>query len=118
MPEVTKLYPVFAVRDLQEAIDYYCEKLGFTVRWAWGEPPTRAGVSLNEVEIQLDSAGMGAPAGPSVVYCHMTGVEEYYKACCERSATIAIELGSRPWGMKDFRTVDPSGNRLGFGEIL
>lgn len=117
MPEVTKLNPVFAVRDLREAIDYYCDKLGFTVRWEWGEPPTRAGVSLSEVEIQLDVADMGAPAGPSVVYCHMTGVEEYYIACCERGAAIAMELGSRPWGMKDFRAVNPSGNRLGFGEI-
>ena len=100
MPEVTKLNPVFAVRDLREAIDYYCDKLGFTVRWEWGEPPTRAGVSLSEVEIQLDVADMGAPAGPSVVYCHMTGVEEYYIACCERGAAIAMELGSRPWGMR------------------
>jgi len=64
MPEVTKLYPVFAVRDLPEAISYYCEKLGFTVRWTWGEPPARVGVSLNQVEIQLDAARMGAPPGP------------------------------------------------------
>ena len=118
MPEVTKLFPVFAVRDLQEAIDYYCRSLGFALGWTWGLPPTRAGVSLNEIEIQLDAADMGAPPGPSVVYCHMTGVDEYYIACRERGANIAMELEGRPWGMKDFRTVDPSGNRVGFGEVL
>ncbi len=109
MPEVTKLFPVFAVRDLQEATDYYCKKLGFSLEWTWGVPPTRAGVSLNEIEIHLDAADMGAPPGPSVVYCHMTGVDEYYHACCERGANIALELEGRAWGMKDFRTVDPSG---------
>lgn len=118
MSRATKLYPVFAVRDLREAIAYYRDKLQFSVTWTWGDPPTRAGLALDEVEIQLDAAGMGAPPGPSVVYCHMTGVEEYYNACRERGASIALELGDRPWGMKDFRTIDPSGNRLGFAEVL
>ena len=63
MADVTKLFPVFAVRDLDEAIDYYCEKLGFSVTWTWGDPMSRAGVSLNAVEIQLDPAEMGAPRG-------------------------------------------------------
>lgn len=116
MPTLTKLFPVFAVRNLKEALDYYCGRLGFVESWTWGDPPTRAGVALGEYEIQLEAAGLGAPDGSSVVYFHMNDVEAYYKQCCERGATIAMELGNRPWGMKDFRTVDPSGNRLGFAE--
>ena len=114
---VTTLYPVFAIRDMQEAVDYYRDKLGFTVAWTWGEPLSRVGVAINDVQIQLDVAGLGAPPGPSVVYCHMTGVEEYYKQCVDRGATISMALGNRPWGMKDFRAIDPSGNRIGFGEV-
>ncbi|MBM4015630.1 MAG: bleomycin resistance protein [Planctomycetes bacterium] len=78
---------------------------------------TRAGVSLDDVEIQLDGSGLGAPPGPSVVYCHMTGVDDYYAACRARGATIAMELADRPWGMRDFRVLDPSGNRIGFGAL-
>jgi hypothetical protein len=26
-----------------------------------------------------------------------------------------MEIGDRPWGMRDFRVIDPSGNRIGFG---
>jgi hypothetical protein len=47
----------------------------------------------------------------------MTGVEEYYRACIERGALIQYGLVERPWGMRDFRVLDPSGNRLGFGEL-
>lgn len=118
MPELVKLFPVFSVRDLDEAIRYYTEKLGFSVEWTWGQPPTRAGVSLNGVEIQLDAAHEGGQRGPSVVYCHMVDVEGYYRACAARGASMAMELGNRPWGMRDFRVTDPCGNRLGFGEPL
>ena len=118
MNRVTKLFPVFSVRDLSEALDYYRDKLGFTISWTWGDPVSRAGVALDDVEIQLEAAGLGAPPGPSVVYCHMTGVNAYYEACRGRGPIVAMELTDRPWGMRDFRVVDPSGNRIGFASAV
>ena len=115
---VTQVFPVFAVRDLGEALRYYCDVLGFSEAWKWGDPPHRAGVRLDQVEIQLDAAGLGAPPGSSVAYCLMTGIQAYYEACCRRGATVFLELAARSWGVRDFRVVDPSGNRLGFAELL
>jgi catechol 2,3-dioxygenase-like lactoylglutathione lyase family enzyme len=118
MPQVTKLFPVFAVSDLETAINYYVTKLGFSLAWRWGDPVTRAGVSLDSIEIQLDCAGAGAPPGPSVVYCHMDDVASYFQACKTRGTTFSLELGERLWGMIDFRAIDPDGNRIGFGSEL
>jgi len=117
MSRVTRLFSVFTVLDLEEAVAYYKDKLGFVVSWTWGKPVSRAGVALDDVEIQLEGAGLGAPPGPSVVYCHMNDVDTYYEACRSRGATIAMEIGDRPWGMRDFRVIDPSGNRIGFGAM-
>lgn len=78
---------------LEEAVAYYKDKLGSVVSWTWGEPVSRAGVALDDVEIQMEGAGLGR----------------------SRGATIAMEIGDRPWGMRDFRVIDPSGNRIGFG---
>jgi catechol 2,3-dioxygenase-like lactoylglutathione lyase family enzyme len=113
---VTDIYPVFAVKNLDEALAYYRDKLGFSVRWTWGNPVVRAGVSIGKVEIQLDEADPGAPSAISNAYCHMTDVEGYFAECRRRGAIIVGELDDRPWGMKDFRVLDPSGNRVGFGE--
>jgi uncharacterized glyoxalase superfamily protein PhnB len=118
MSGVLKVFPVFAVRDLTEALEYYTDCLGFTISWTWGEPVSRAGVALDDVEIQLEGAGLGMPPGPSIVYCHMTGVDAYYEVCRARGASIAMDLGDRPWGMRDFRVVDPSGNHIGFASAL
>lgn len=113
MSRATSVFPVFAVRDLGEALKFYVDKLGFVVAWKWGEPVHRAGVALGDIEIQLDSVSAGA-SGSSVVYVHMDDVAAYYQACRARGVVFADELGSRPWGTRDFRVVDPSGNRLGF----
>lgn len=115
---VTAISPVFAIRDLAEAIEYYTEKLGFRVSWTWGTPATRAGVALSGVEIQLKGVGLGAPPGQSVVYCHMKDVDSYYAACKSRGACIAMEIADRPWAMRDFRVLDRSGNRIGFGSLV
>jgi catechol 2,3-dioxygenase-like lactoylglutathione lyase family enzyme len=115
-PAFTSVHPVFAVRDLAEALAYYRDVLGFRVAWTWGDPPVRAGVARGAVEIQLVSDGRFAPPGPSCVYCHLAGVDAFYAECRARGAEIIMELDDRPFGVRDFRVADPSGNRLGFGE--
>ena len=115
-PVIHDVRPVFSVRDLAEALAYYRDALGFRVAWTWGDPPSRAGVARDGVEIQLVADGVFGPPGASYVYCHMAGVDGYHRECRERGAEICEGLGDRPFGMRDFRVVDPSGNRLGFGE--
>jgi uncharacterized glyoxalase superfamily protein PhnB len=118
MARVTRIFPVFKVTNFTSALEYYRDKLGFTVAWTWGDPVDRAGVALDDIEVQLDGGGIGAPRGPSVVYCHMTDVDAYFDACRARGATIAMHIGDRPWGMRDFRVLDLDGNQIGFGSAL
>ncbi len=116
--QATKLFPVFAVRNVEEAMVYYRDRLGFTVAWTWGSPISRAGVALDGIEIQLDELEPGEAASSSMAYCHLQGVDAFYEACCVRGATVTMPIADRPWGMRDFRVVDPSGNRLGFASPL
>jgi uncharacterized glyoxalase superfamily protein PhnB len=113
-----QVFPVFAVADLEQALAFYCEKLGFTKVWTFGEPAHRAGVAKDNVEIHLDSLAAGAPPGPSVIYCHMDDAVGYYRELRSRGLTFALDLEVRPWGMQDFRVLDPFGNRLGFASKI
>jgi uncharacterized glyoxalase superfamily protein PhnB len=116
MNKASKIFPVFAVRDIDEALNFYVEKLGFSIAWTWGEPAHRAGVAFNGIEIQLDSESAGTD-GASVVYIHMDDVTSYFTDCRARGVQFIYELGDRPWGTMDFRVADPSGNRLGFASV-
>lgn len=109
--------PVFLVGDLNAAVAFYCDELDFSLAWSWGEPVVRAGVQRDELQLQLIDNPTIGPSGTSCVYCVMSGVDRFYRACVNRGVEIYLELGEREWGMKDFRIVDPSGNRLGFGEV-
>ena len=109
-----QIFPVFAVADLKEALAFYCGVLEFEEVWRFGEPPHRAGVAKDGVEIHLDANRAGAPPGPSVVYCHMEDAGSFYRSLQARGVAFALELQDRPWGMQDFRIEDPFGNRLGF----
>ena len=110
--------PVLAVRDLEADIAYYIERLGFAVSWRWGDPPVRAGVTRDGLELQLVSDGRFSPDGSSRVYFDLRGVEAYHATCVERGADIVMTLDDRPFGVRDFRVADGSGNILGFSEPL
>ena len=51
------------VSDLERAIDFYVTRLGFTLAFTWGEPPSFAGVSLDRTQIFLDRSQAPNPAG-------------------------------------------------------
>lgn len=56
------MHPGLAVSDLSAAVEFYTRRLGFTLGFTWGEPPTMAGVSLGGVSVDL-SLGTPAPEG-------------------------------------------------------
>ncbi|ESP93112.1 MULTISPECIES: VOC family protein [Pseudoalteromonas] len=115
--KVTLMNPVLAVNDLQSSLDYFQNALGFKVTWTWGEPAVRAGIALDGFELQLDASG-GGPTGISVIFFHVTNLEEYYESCVMNGANIELEIADRSFNVRDFRVLDPSGNRLGFGAPL
>jgi catechol 2,3-dioxygenase-like lactoylglutathione lyase family enzyme len=63
--ECEKQHPVLPVTDVLAAVDFYTHKLGFTLGFAWGDPPTIAGVNLGGVQVFLEH-GTPNPAGCSV----------------------------------------------------
>jgi uncharacterized glyoxalase superfamily protein PhnB len=107
--------PILSVSDLSEAVDYYERVLGFRVGWRWGEPSHLAGIHRDRVEVNLSQSSEPKPT-ISKVYFQMAGIDAYYNHITLAGARVAVPLGDRPYGMKDFRIVDPSGNELSFGE--
>lgn len=93
----------------------YERVLGFKVEWKWGEPARLASVSRDRVELNLSQSSK-ASLPLSKVYFQMTGVDAYYSDLAMAGARVAVPLADRPYGMRDFRIVDPSGNELSFGE--
>jgi len=117
-PILEGVVPILSVGDLQGAIEYYTAVLGFDVAWEWGEPPYLASVFRDQVEVNLSQVDSSAVVGASKVYFQVLDVDAYYELVTTAGAKVDVALDERPYGMKDFRIVDPSGNELSFGEAL
>jgi catechol 2,3-dioxygenase-like lactoylglutathione lyase family enzyme len=106
--------PRLPVRDVEKALTFYVDKLGFQLGWKWGVPVTHANVCRDSISLDL----IALPAercGTALAYVQVRGVDAYFSELKSRDAGVS-DLGDRPYGMRDFEVIDPSGNRLAFGE--
>ena len=60
-------HPCLSVPDISAAIDFYTRKLGFSLGFSVGQPPTFAGLNLGSVQIFL-SQGAANPKGCSICF--------------------------------------------------
>ena len=119
-PRLTSFAPQFLVDDLERAIAYYREALGFQFGEPWGgfyAIGTRDGLELhlkhaptNEAERRhrREHEHLDAAAG-------VDGIEAFYAACVDGGALVVKPLTETPWGTLDFYVEDPDGHLLCFG---
>ncbi len=107
---------ILQVSNLNEAIRFYTETLGFEEEFVFGDPPYYAGVKIGDVIIHLNTGkenetrkGMGS------VYVFCDEVDEYYKSIEEKEVEITSKLDTWPYDMRDFQVKDNDGNLLCFG---
>jgi catechol 2,3-dioxygenase-like lactoylglutathione lyase family enzyme len=119
-PRVTSLAPQFLVDDLDLAIAYYRDALGFTFGEPWGG--FYAIGKLDGLELHLkkapknsaershrrDNEHLDASAG-------VEGIEAFYERCVANGARILKPLSVTEWGTKDFYIEDPDGYIICFG---
>ena len=114
--------PQFLVVDLDRAIAYYRDKLGFEVDFIYesfyasvsrdgfaihlkhvdGPPPDRAFRKQNE---HLDA------------YIAVSGIRDLFSELQKRGAEVIKPLEERPWACTDFEVEDPDGYVLCFSEL-
>jgi predicted enzyme related to lactoylglutathione lyase len=120
-PRITSFAPQLLVDDLDRAIMFYRDVLGFSFGPTWGgfyaigerdgfavhlkcAPKTIADRANRKQHQHLD------------VYAGVVGVEALYEACKAKGATIVKPLARTAWGTDDFYIEDPKGYIIAFGE--
>ena len=117
MTHATQLIQTLGVPDIDDACTFYVERLGFTLDWAWGEPPDHVSLTLGEVEIHLTS-GAQARSGQFSLYIVVDDVDAMYQQCLESRVKTGAEPEDKPWDRREFSTVDLNGYRFVFGSDI
>lgn len=111
-----RLHPGLPVPDVLAAAEFYANKLGFTLAFTWGDPPSIAGVSLGDVQVFLEQGT--AAAGGSAVYFVVGDADELYAFHRDNGVEVVEELDDRPYGLRDYTVRDPNGYVLSFGHHI
>lgn len=114
--ECEKAHAGLAVTDIPAAVDFYTNKLGFTLGFTWGNPPTFAGVNLGKVQTFLQK-GTPDPKGCSV-YFHVGDADQLYDFHRANGVEIAQDIGDREYGLRDYVVRDLNGYYLSFGHYI
>ena len=121
MPRIAAIAPQFLVDDLERALAYYRDALGFEVDFVYES--FYASVSRDGCAIHLKCA-------PKTVadrahrrelehldaYIKVSGIQELFDEMRTRGANVIRPLEQRPWACLDFYVVDPDGYILCFSE--
>jgi catechol 2,3-dioxygenase-like lactoylglutathione lyase family enzyme len=102
-----------SVADLDAALAFYTTKLGFTLAFTWGDPPTFAGVNLGKTPTYLRK-GTPDPKGCMVFYI-VGDADQLYEFHRAQGVEIAEPIDDRPYGIRDYVVRDLDGYYLSFG---
>lgn len=104
------------VRNVDAAVTFYREQLGFQHSFTWGDPPTMAGMILDRVQIFLELGEPGPRGG--LVYFVVGDADELFDFHSANGVDIVQAPTSQEYNLRDYTVRDPDGNFMTFGHRL
>ena len=119
MVSISRAVPQFLVDRLDEALDFYQQRLGFTCDFIYDD--FYASVSRDGAVIHLKCAPKLQAEREHRraeehldVFLAVSGVQELHDEFVRRGARIIKSVEERPWGQRDFYVEDQDGYILCF----
>jgi uncharacterized glyoxalase superfamily protein PhnB len=114
MVKLSRIAPELPVADLNQSLEYYERKLGFHVvsRMPDGD---YAIVERDEIAIHLFKE-QGPISSPVGIHIFTEDLDTLHAELQQRGAHISQGIMRKPWGNRDFRVNDNSGNQIKFTE--
>jgi predicted enzyme related to lactoylglutathione lyase len=108
-----------AGEDVEKAINFYEQNLGFTKTHQEGNPVYMAIVERDTAQIFLIKNGDEKLASSTSLRIYVNNIEQYYTELQAKGGEIIHpdgKLETKPWGMKEFVVLDSAGVCLTFYE--
>jgi predicted enzyme related to lactoylglutathione lyase len=109
---------VVHVSDLERAMQYYTNVLGFTFDFKFGD---YAGLFNGQASIHLcgpTNRGIKKQPGSANWCMDCDEVDDYYMLISSKGALITVPIANREYGVRDFAVNDHDGNTLVFGKAI
>jgi uncharacterized glyoxalase superfamily protein PhnB len=127
----SSLVPAIRVPDLATAIEFYRDRLGFTLERG-GPDDGNVALSFGDARVMLDGVPtdfyspsyneaiarrMGASSSMAL-YIEAPDLDPYFERLKKAEIAIVDPIADRSWGQREFTVADPYGNWLSFWRAL
>ena len=104
--------PVLPVHDMAAVTAFY-ERLGFEIHLFYPSYALveHSGRELFHLELNND---LDRSANRAAIFVRVANADEWHSAWREAGIDLG-DIADRPWGMREFSLIDPSGNTLRVG---
>ena len=110
------VYPTLAVPSVEATCNWYIERLGFSLRFLWGEPAHHGAILLGEACVHFWE---GPPQlSENWLYFDINNLEAMYQRALSNGVEITKTPEDYPWGMREFNAVDLNGYKIRFGQHI
>ena len=115
--------PVIGTADIEQALQYYSDVLGFSRDFVFGNPIVYAGVKSAEAEIYFsyDPAMSVAIREKNIapeIFIWLSDADASFRAHVSRGADVVEPISDRPWGARQYVIKDINGYHLKFAQPL
>ena len=115
--------PQLFTADIKRACDFYTGKLGFRVKFLYGDPPLygqviRDGARLNLRHVDRPVLDRGRRAREDLLSATIVldRIEPLFLEYQAKGLVFHQVLGTQPWGRRTFIVADPDGNLIAFSD--
>ncbi len=116
MARFGRVAPTIPVTDIDRALRFYGDVLGFVVSFTNGDPVSLAVINQGDAELHL---GIDRDkAGSSHTHLMVDNLDEVHDALRQAGVPIRQPPKVQPWGLRDLVVSDPDGNSFEFAEPL
>jgi catechol 2,3-dioxygenase-like lactoylglutathione lyase family enzyme len=114
MPTFGRVAPAIPVTDLERALRFYRDILGFTVAFTNGNPPSFAVIKQGSAELHLTA--QNSKAGAAHAHLLVDDLDTIHERCLQAGAEVRQPPKVQEWGLRDIVVADPDGNTFEIAE--
>lgn len=111
--ECVQAFPSLLVDDIDAAVDFYVNRLGFRHQFNWGNPASVAGVGMGSVVLHLQTNKL-LVQGPGEVGLVVSNLNALHQFHSNNGLEIVNPLKTSNFGIRTYTIIDPFGNFLNF----
>lgn len=114
---MTSISPMIPADGVEDAIAFYCDKLGFALAYRDAQPASFANITRDGIQIHLFKSDNRELAEWTSLRIQVERIDQLYGECVEHGIVHPNgKLDTKPWGSREFAIIDPSGVCITFNQ--